>query len=102
MALYRPLDDSILEIWVLQILPERSASASNQSPDQVGCRLEYKSLDDAPIYHALSYPESDVPLADREPVDLNKDGGVDILLDGHVVSVTCNLWSALKMSVHVL
>jgi hypothetical protein len=100
MAVYRPLDDSIHEIRVLHILPERLSEPSNQTQGQVECLLEYISLDHSPSYHALSYtwqlPESDVPFADREVVEYNEDGGVDILLDGNIISVTFNLWAALK------
>ena len=106
MAIYRPLNDSIHEIRVLHILPERSSSVLAQIQGQVECRLEYVSLNDSPSYHALSYtwqlPESDVLFADHEPVTYNEDGGVDIILDGNVVSVTFNLWSALEHFRHLL
>jgi hypothetical protein len=106
MAFYRPLNDSIHEIRVLHILPQRAFKASDQTQGQVECLLEYVSLNNSPSYHALSYtwqlPDSDVPFADREPVTRNEDSGVDIILDGNVVSVTFNLWSALKQFQYLL
>jgi hypothetical protein len=100
MALYRPLNDTIHEIRLLRILTKSSSTSSNESPDKIQCLLEYESLDSHPKCNALSYrwdlPESNVSSADREPVAYNDRGGIDIVVGSTMMSVTFNLWAALK------
>lgn len=76
-AIYKPLDTSRSEVRLLQI--------QKTKPDQpVKCRLRTVSLDDNPIYVALSYVWGD-PSITR-----------DIVVDGHVKPVTINLEAALR------
>ena len=94
------MNDTIHEIRLLRILLKSSSTTSNESPDKIQCLLEYESLDSHPKYNALSYrwdlPESDVSFADREPVVYNDRGGIDIVVGSTIMSVTFNLWAALK------
>ncbi|PWY93145.1 hypothetical protein BO94DRAFT_583385 [Aspergillus sclerotioniger CBS 115572] len=79
--MYTPLDPTEHEIRLASILPGRWS-------DEVSCKLESVSLDDKPIYEALSYTWGD-------PSDK-----VAITLEGVDFSVTKNLHMALRRLRH--
>src|SRR5215471_1797868 len=101
-SIYQPLEQPKREIRLLHILPEdgvKSITGPKNYPPHLNsppikCFLEYVSLDDKPIYRALSYQweTEDDNLYEPSPSD---NGPVDILLNGQLVSVTYNLWTAL-------
>jgi len=75
--LYPPIDPSCNEIRLLYLLPGPQTA-------QIRCKLLTTSLKDGPHYEALSYVWGDA--GDRR----------DILLDGHIFSITANLEVALR------
>lgn len=91
--IYSPLDTARHEIRVLRILP------ATNSTGFIECSFECISLDDEPIYHALSYSWQDECLGmffvdpDHPPDCIMLDEFV--ILQGQIVDVTPNLWLAL-------
>ncbi|KAF2147454.1 uncharacterized protein K452DRAFT_331021 [Aplosporella prunicola CBS 121167] len=75
---YRPLRAEAKEIRILVLLPHEDPEAS------IHCELEHCSLDDNPVYEALSYV-----WGDPEPPFL-------IICDGQVVAIRYNLFTALR------
>ncbi|KAH6671045.1 heterokaryon incompatibility protein-domain-containing protein [Halenospora varia] len=96
-ALYQPLDVSKLEIRVLRILPE---VAQEIEPLQViQCIMQHVSLDEKPVYHALSYTWQDDTLGESFKSSDMSGSSIKIQnfvsLNGHKIEVTRNLWVAL-------
>ncbi len=83
---HRSLDPELREIRLIHLLP-RSHPANREAP-AVRCRIEYASLNDNPVYLALSYVWGD-PSVTRP-----------ILVDDSVFEATTNLADALEHLQH--
>lgn len=84
---YRPLDISLHEIRLLTILP-------GEFSDPISCTIRHVSLPTCPAYEALSYVwGDDQPNSHHHHCDV-------LQLDGVKVSVTTNLFAALRQLRH--
>jgi hypothetical protein len=86
--IYRRLDESPFEIRVLCFLPPRVSVMGDEDAVPIECTLKYVKLESKPLYNALSYTWKDhnVESSRAQPT---------IVLDGHEMPITRNLWLAL-------
>lgn len=87
MALYEPLDSVCNEIRLIRI---RLVPGPAPEPFKIECRFQISSLDDDPVYDALSYTWGNP--SDWFARDLEYK---EIYMDGHAIRITDNLFHAL-------